>query len=135
MATSTLQRTTPDISGPQLRSDELRPFQELMYRKAGIRIADAKINLVQGRLRRRLDALGLTTYRRNPEKLVAPQLLHSQRPTYPTLTAMLSCSSQADITNLSDQPVIHVDFAPSRRSTAPTLSGWRLIAASYPSPG
>ncbi len=72
MTTTAIQRTTSDATGPQLKSDELRLFQELMYRTAGIRIADAKINLVQGRLRRRLDALGLTSYRAYHDYATAP---------------------------------------------------------------
>lgn len=51
------------IANPPLAADELRLFQDLVYRQAGIRMPDSKINLVQGRLRRRLDALGLTSYR------------------------------------------------------------------------
>jgi chemotaxis protein methyltransferase CheR len=46
-----------------LSAGELRLFQELMYQEAGIRIADAKINLVQSRLRKRLEALELGSYR------------------------------------------------------------------------
>lgn len=45
-----------------LTHDEMRLFQDLMYREAGIRLADAKINLVQSRLRKRLDALSLDSY-------------------------------------------------------------------------
>ena len=46
-----------------LSTSELRLFQDLMYREAGIRLPDVKQNLVQGRLRKRLDALGLGSYR------------------------------------------------------------------------
>ncbi len=46
-----------------LSGSELKLFQELMYREAGIRLPDVKQNLVQGRLRKRLDALGLGSYR------------------------------------------------------------------------
>jgi len=50
----------PDLT---LSDSEMRLFQELMYREAGIRIADAKINLVQSRLRKRLEALELGSFR------------------------------------------------------------------------
>jgi chemotaxis protein methyltransferase CheR len=46
-----------------LSESEMQLFQEMMYREAGIRMADAKINLVQSRLRKRLDALELGSFR------------------------------------------------------------------------
>ncbi len=52
--------TAPDIV---LDDSEMRLFQELMYQEAGIRMADAKINLVQSRLRKRLEALELGSFR------------------------------------------------------------------------
>jgi chemotaxis protein methyltransferase CheR len=63
IATSNPRPSLADAAGPLLRDGEMRLFQELMYRKAGIRIADAKQNLVQGRLRKRLEVLGLPTFR------------------------------------------------------------------------
>ena len=60
---------SPDL---QLKNGELRLFQDLMYREAGIRMADAKHTLVQSRLRQRLDALGLTSYRDYHTLVTAP---------------------------------------------------------------
>lgn len=52
-------QTRAEIS---LAADEMRAFQELAYAEAGIRLSDAKRSLVQGRLRARLDRLGLASY-------------------------------------------------------------------------
>jgi len=52
--------TAPEVT---LQDSELRLFQDLMYREAGIRLADAKHSLVQSRLRKRLDALELESFR------------------------------------------------------------------------
>ncbi len=41
----------------------MKLFQDLIYREAGINLPDMKANLVQGRLRKRLDTLGLDSYR------------------------------------------------------------------------
>lgn len=48
---------------PTLTAGDMRLFQDLIYHEAGIRLPDVKVNLVQGRLRKRLEALGLGTYR------------------------------------------------------------------------
>jgi chemotaxis protein methyltransferase CheR len=75
MTTSSAARAVLQIAandGPALGEDELRLFQELVYREAGIRMPDAKHNLVQGRLRRRLDALGLDSYRAYHQHCTAP---------------------------------------------------------------
>ena len=57
---------------PTLSSSELGLFQELMYREAGIRLPDVKQNLVQGRLRKRLDTLELGSYRDYHSYILAP---------------------------------------------------------------
>jgi chemotaxis protein methyltransferase CheR len=49
--------------GPTIRAGEMRLFQDLIYREAGINLPDVKASLVQGRLRKRLDALGLDSFR------------------------------------------------------------------------
>lgn len=46
-----------------LQPGDMRLFQELIYREAGIHLPDMKTNLVQGRLRKRLNAVGLDSYR------------------------------------------------------------------------
>lgn len=64
-----MSATAPDVS---LQDSELRLFQDLMYREAGIRLADAKHNLVQSRLRKRLDALGHHSFREYHSYVTAP---------------------------------------------------------------
>jgi chemotaxis protein methyltransferase CheR len=59
----------PDFT---LTEGEMRLFQELMYEEAGIRMADAKINLVQSRLRKRLEALELGSFRAYHAYATAP---------------------------------------------------------------
>jgi chemotaxis protein methyltransferase CheR len=51
--------TTDEI---RLTPSEFRLFQELMYRHAGVRLGPTKHTLVQNRLRKRLRALGLSSY-------------------------------------------------------------------------
>lgn len=65
MTTSTRSAPGPMMvdHGPVLQASEMRLFQDLIYREAGINLPDAKVNLVQGRLRKRLDALDLDSYR------------------------------------------------------------------------
>ncbi len=58
--------------GATLQPGEMRLFQELIYREAGIRLADVKANLVQGRLRKRLEALGLDSFRAYHDLVTSP---------------------------------------------------------------
>lgn len=61
----------PD-QGVMLRPGEMKLFQDLMYREAGIRLADVKTSLVQGRLRKRLEELGLDSFRAYHDHVVDP---------------------------------------------------------------
>jgi chemotaxis protein methyltransferase CheR len=54
-----------------LSEREFRLFQELIYREAGIHLADVKMALVSGRLSRRIRALGLTDFTSYYEHVVA----------------------------------------------------------------
>lgn len=46
-----------------LKPAEFRLFRDFMYKHAGIRLSEQKVALVQGRLKKRLQKLGLPTYR------------------------------------------------------------------------
>jgi len=59
-------------SGPVLSIGEFSLFRDFIYRKAGIRLTEAKISLVQNRLQRRLTALGLATYQSYFARVEAP---------------------------------------------------------------
>lgn len=56
------QAADPPDHGQTLRPGEMKLFQDLIYREAGINLPDAKASLVQGRLRKRLDVLGLHSF-------------------------------------------------------------------------
>jgi chemotaxis protein methyltransferase CheR len=60
MAATTQHHLPREIT---ISPEELRLFQDLMYTTAGINMPDTKANMVTARLRRRLDALGLTSFR------------------------------------------------------------------------
>lgn len=62
----------PSAEAPELASAEFARFCDLLYRQAGIRLTEAKLSLVQNRLNRRLQALGLRSYRAYYELVVAP---------------------------------------------------------------
>ncbi|MFW5698284.1 MAG: CheR family methyltransferase [Planctomycetota bacterium] len=55
-----------------LDADEMRAFQDLAYAEAGIRLSDAKRSLVQGRLRARLERLGLASYAAYHRHIASP---------------------------------------------------------------
>jgi chemotaxis protein methyltransferase CheR len=61
----------PSSSIRPLSEREFRLFQELIYREAGIHLADVKMALVSGRLTRRLRALGLTDFTSYYERVSA----------------------------------------------------------------
>ena len=56
-----------------LSEREFRLFQALIYKEAGIHLADVKMALVSGRLTRRLRALGLPTFTAYYERVLADQ--------------------------------------------------------------
>jgi chemotaxis protein methyltransferase CheR len=51
---------------------DMKLFQEMMYRETGIRLADAKQNLVQSRLRKRVEALQLPSFSAYHAYVTAP---------------------------------------------------------------
>jgi chemotaxis protein methyltransferase CheR len=55
----------------KLTPDEFELFRKLIYRRAGIALSDAKMQLVQSRLRKRVTAHSLTSYRAYYELLAA----------------------------------------------------------------
>lgn len=64
--------TISPATGPVLSVGEFALFRDFIYRKAGIRLTEAKMSLVQNRLQRRLAALGLTTYHSYFARVEAP---------------------------------------------------------------
>ncbi|MDR2639176.1 MAG: protein-glutamate O-methyltransferase CheR [Helicobacteraceae bacterium] len=54
-----------------ISKDEFKLFQDYVYKNVGISLADHKITLVQGRLAKRLRALGLNSYREYYDYMIA----------------------------------------------------------------
>ncbi|MDR1452260.1 MAG: protein-glutamate O-methyltransferase CheR [Helicobacteraceae bacterium] len=54
-----------------IRKEEFKLFQDYVYKNVGISLADHKITLVQGRLSKRLRALGLNSYQEYYDYMIA----------------------------------------------------------------
>lgn len=54
---------SPSTAETVLTMQDFRSVQEIIYRHCGIRLPDTKLEMVQGRLRRRLQACQMTSYK------------------------------------------------------------------------